>query len=197
MCLQARSSTCLRRAVSRATKHARLTLRSSGPTRAGRATLFLHCPLRAASPCGPLSSNVRRANPRNPKPCSHVRRPNAQVPRCSAPSHTCLHPCPFGWPAQSGKEDQSSRLLDPPSSSEQENEHSSRSANRRRSLGRLENSIPAAVACVLLDRSAYSSHQLSGGSASSAKESGSKYASAQGFPLAFAAPRSVLQNARA
>ena len=38
----------------------RLTLHSSGPTRAGRATLVVHFPLRAACPCGPLNSNVRR-----------------------------------------------------------------------------------------------------------------------------------------
>ena len=37
-----------------------LTLHSSGPTRAGRATPRCYCRFRAAYPCGPLNSNVRR-----------------------------------------------------------------------------------------------------------------------------------------
>jgi hypothetical protein len=41
-------------------KECRLTLRSSGPPPAGRATLAAHFPLRAASRRPPLSSNVRQ-----------------------------------------------------------------------------------------------------------------------------------------
>jgi hypothetical protein len=39
-----------------------LTLPSSGPSKAGRSTLVLYFPLRAACLCGPLKSNVRRRN---------------------------------------------------------------------------------------------------------------------------------------
>ena len=40
-----------------------LTLPSSGPAKAGRATLFRYSPLRAACLCGPLMSNVGRHGP--------------------------------------------------------------------------------------------------------------------------------------